>query len=64
MRDDLGAQLLHLLSSSPDEDICVGRPFYCAKGYEYDFGVRYLYTFLVDGHGEIAVSRNIPLLAL
>lgn len=64
MRDNLSAQLLQLLSSSPDEDICVGRPFYCGKRYEYDFGVRYLYIFLVDGHAEIALSRNVPLLAL
>lgn len=64
MRDDLGAQLLQLLSGGPDEDVCIGRPFHCGKGYEYDLSVRYLYIFSVDGHGEIALSRNVPLLVL
>lgn len=42
VRSDIGTQFLKLLAGGPDEDVCVGRPFYCGKGYEYDFGVGYL----------------------
>lgn len=44
VRGDLGTKLLKLLAGGPDENVCVGRPFYCGKGYEYDFGVGYLYN--------------------
>lgn len=62
MRDDLGTQLLQLFSGGPDENVFIGRPFYCGKGYEYDLSVRYLYLFLVDCHGKVARRRNVPLL--
>lgn len=45
MSGDLGPQILQLLVPGPHEDICIVRPFYRCKGYEYDFGVRYLCGF-------------------
>lgn len=60
MRSNLGTQLLQLFSGGPDEDVCIGRPFYGGKGYEYDLSVRYryLYVFLVDCHGKVERRRN------